>query len=151
MSQPVAGPVHLADPASGCPINLIAELLGDRWSFVVLRDLMFTARSGFRELLAGCDERIASNVLASRLTKLVDAGLLTRRDDPGHRQKVHYRLTEPAIQLVPVLAAMGLWAANWLPADPQLSAPARHLAEGGPEAMNAFMDELRLAHLGLMG
>ena len=94
---------------SGCPINLTLEMLGDRWSLIVIRDIMFGNRRHFRELLHGSLEGIASNVLADRLKRLVEAGLLSRRDDPSHRQKAIYSLTEPAIQLVPLLAQMGAW------------------------------------------
>ncbi|HLS62939.1 MAG TPA: helix-turn-helix domain-containing protein [Ruania sp.] len=59
------------------------------------------------QLLGHSLEGIASNILASRLTKLVEAGLLTRNEDPSHRQKVDYRLTEAAIELIPVLAQLG--------------------------------------------
>ncbi len=114
----------------------------------MLRDLMFTDRSGFRELLAGSDEGIASNVLASRLAKLVDAGLLSRQADPEHRQKVHYRLTEPAIQLLPALVEIGVWSSKWLPADPVLSAPSEQLSAGGRAVIESQMEQLRVSHLG---
>ena len=91
---------------SGCPINMAVEALGDRWSLLVLRDIMFGNRRRFRELLAGSEEGIASNILADRLKRLVAAGLLTRENTrPG--QRAAYSLTEPAIQLVPVLAEAG--------------------------------------------
>src|SRR5690625_5628444 len=70
---------------SGCPINMTVELLGDRWSFVVLRDIMFGDRRRFRELLRHSEERIASNVLASRLKRMSDVGLLTRQDRKSTR------------------------------------------------------------------
>ncbi|MFE6857754.1 winged helix-turn-helix transcriptional regulator [Nocardia sp. NPDC057668] len=132
---------------SGCPINMTMELLGDRWSLIVLRDMMFGAHTHFRELLAGSREGIASNILAARLAKLVDAGLLTRHDDPSHRQKIAYRLTEPAIQLVPVLAQLGAWGAAWLDTEPELTVRAELLAAGGPPLWERFMAELRATHL----
>lgn len=96
------------NPRSGCPINLAVEAFGDRWSLLVLRDVMFGDRRYFRELLAGSEERIASNILADRLKRLVGAGLLTRAEArPGQRAK--YSLTETAIDLVPVLAELGAW------------------------------------------
>ena len=69
-------------PRSGCPINLPLEALGDRWSLIVIRDLMFGNRRHFRELLTRSEERIASNILADRLTRLEKAGLVSLRDDP---------------------------------------------------------------------
>lgn len=126
---------------------MTAELLGDRWSLIVLRDIMFSGRTHFRELLTHSLEGIASNILSARLTKLVDAGLLTRDDDPSHKQKVEYHLTEPAIQLVPVIATLGEWGVRWLPTEPQLAVRATLLAEGGPPMWDTFMNELRRRHL----
>jgi DNA-binding HxlR family transcriptional regulator len=133
---------------SGCPINLTLEMLGDRWSLIVIRDVMFGDRRRFRELLTRSDERIASNVLADRLKRLVEAGLLTRREDPDHKQKAIYSLTEPAIQLVPLLVQMGAWGRRHTPASPELSIRAELLETGGPPLWAAFMDELRARHLG---
>lgn len=133
---------------SGCPINLALEVLGDRWSLIVLRDMMFGARRRFRELLTRSEEGIASNILADRLKKLMEAGLLTRADDPSHKQKAIYSLTEPAIQLVPVFAQLGAWGRKHLPVTPELSIRARLLEEGGPPLWARFMDELREDHLG---
>lgn len=132
---------------SGCPINLATELLGDRWSFVILRDLMFGGPRHYRDLLAGSREGIASNILTSRLEKLTAVGLLTRHTDPGHRQKVRYRLAEPAIELLPVLVALGVWGNRWLPADPEIGSTAAALHEGGERLQQCFMEELRSEHL----
>lgn len=148
MSQSdVLTPLPVPAGKSGCPINMTVELLGDRWSLVVLRDIIFGGHRHFRELLTNSLEGIASNILAARLARLVDAGLLSRHDDPSHRQKVDYRLTEPAIQLIPLIAQLGAWGARWLPTTPELSIRAQLLADGGPELWDRFMDELRSVHL----
>lgn len=126
---------------------MTVELLGDRWSLVVLRDITFGGHRRFRELLRHSVEGIASNVLADRLKRMSDVGLLSRHGDPSHRQKVDYRLTEPAIQLVPVMAQLGAWGAHWLPTSPELAIRAELLAEGGPELWSRFMEELREVHL----
>jgi len=134
---------------SGCPINLAVEVLGDRWSLVVLRDVMFGNRHHFRELLTGSEEGIASNILADRLRRLVAQGLLWRSDDETHRQKIRYSLTEAGIQLMPVMAALGSWGRRHLPASHELSVRAELLERGGPELWDRFMDELREQHLGI--
>jgi DNA-binding HxlR family transcriptional regulator len=133
---------------SGCPINLTLEMLGDRWSLIVIRDLMFGNRRHYRELLTRSEEGIASNILAGRLKRLTEAGLISRREDPTHKQKAIYSLTEPAIQLVPLLAQMGAWGRRHTPASEELSIRAELLEEGGPPMWAAFMDELRSLHLG---
>jgi DNA-binding HxlR family transcriptional regulator len=134
---------------SGCPINLSLEVFGDKWSLIVIRDMMFGNRRHFNELLAGSDEGIASNVLANRLQRLVDLGMISRAPDPSHKQKVLYSLTEPAIQLVPVLAHLGAWGRRHLPVSRELSVRAELLERGGPKFWDRFMDELREQHLGL--
>jgi DNA-binding HxlR family transcriptional regulator len=134
---------------SGCPINLSIEVLGDRWSLVILRDMIFGGRRHFRELLTGSMEGIASNILADRLKRLVEAGVLTRADDPTHKQKAIYSLTEMGVQLVPVMVALGTWGSNWLPVTEELSVRAIRLEEGGPRMWEKFMAELREEHLGI--
>ncbi|TQV85644.1 helix-turn-helix transcriptional regulator [Exilibacterium tricleocarpae] len=138
----------MTEPRSGCPINLTVELLGDRWSLVVLRDVMFGNRRTYGALLSGSDEKISSNLLADRLKKLVDAGMLTRHDDPTHKQKAIFSLTEKSIALVPVFVHLGAWGRRWLPSTPQYSIRAQLLEEGGPEMWSRFMDDLRCEHLG---
>ncbi|MEX2693751.1 winged helix-turn-helix transcriptional regulator [Rhizobium mongolense] len=138
----------MLDNRSGCPINLTMEVIGDRWSLVVIRDMMFGNRRHFRELLENSMEGIASNILSARLKHLVDIGLLSRSDDPSHKQKVIYSLSESAIQLVPVMATIGAWGGRHRPATRELSIRAQLLDEGGPELWEGFMDELRVLHLG---
>jgi DNA-binding HxlR family transcriptional regulator len=133
---------------SGCPINLTLEVLGDRWSLLIIRDLMFGDRRHYRELLTQSEEGIASNILASRLRMLMDHGIVTKADDPSHKQKAVYSLTEQGIELVPILAQMGAWGVKFLPVSRELGIRAQLLADGGPPMWEEFMDELRERHLG---
>jgi DNA-binding HxlR family transcriptional regulator len=133
---------------SGCPINLILEMLGDSWSLSVIRDVMFGNRRRYGELLESSEEGIASNMLADRLQRLVKAGLLSRRPDPSHRQKVIYSLTEASIELVPLFAEMGAWGRRHTPVSRELSVRAELLEAGGRPMWEAFMAELRSLHLG---
>jgi DNA-binding HxlR family transcriptional regulator len=132
---------------SDCPINLTMEVLGDRWSLVVIRDIMFGNRRHFRELLNKSMEGIASNILAARLKRLTELGFITWAEDPSHKQKGIYSLTEKAIQLVPVFAMIGAWGRKHTPVSEELSVRAQLLEEGGPPVWEAFMDELRAVHL----
>jgi DNA-binding HxlR family transcriptional regulator len=138
----------MEEPRSGCPINLALEVLGDRWSLVIIRDMMFGNRRHFRVLLRESMEGIASNILADRLKRLEAAGLISRADDPSHKQKTLYSLTEKAIQLLPLLVTMGAWGRKHLPVTPELSIRNRLLEEGGPAMWERFMAELRATHLG---
>lgn len=134
---------------SGCPINLSLEVFGDRWSLIILRDMIFGGRRHFRELLNRSEEGISSNILADRLKRLTDAGMITRADDPSHKQKGIYSLTEKSIALVPILAHLGAWGRRYLPVSEELSIRAQLLEEGGPAMWEQFMAELREAHLGV--
>ena len=139
---------QLSEQRSGCPINAAVEVVGDRWTMLVLRDIMFGDRRHFRQLQSRSEEGIASNILADRLKTLVDAGLLTR-DEVRRGQRATYSLTEPAIQLVPVLAALSSWGLRHRPTTPELRVRAELLEAGGPQLWAEFMDELRERHLGI--
>jgi DNA-binding HxlR family transcriptional regulator len=136
-----------ATPRSLCPVNLALEVFGDRWTLLVLRDMMYGGRRHFRELLKN-QEKISSNILADRLARLVQAGVITRVDDPTHKQKAIYSLTEKGIQLVPVFVQIAAWGRRHLPAAEEFSARAAVLEEGGPRLCQTFMDELRESHQG---
>ncbi|CAN5573908.1 hypothetical protein BH23CHL2_BH23CHL2_31030 [soil metagenome] len=136
------------DHRSGCPINLTVELLGDRWSLVILRDIILLGKRHFRELLES-NEGISSNILADRLKMLVDEGMLTRSADPTHKQKIIYSLTEKSIALVPVLAQIAIWGSRHLPVSERPAQLARQLEEGGPAYWEQIMADLRKEHLGI--
>jgi DNA-binding HxlR family transcriptional regulator len=135
------------DMRSRCPVNLSLEIFGDRWTLLVLRDIIFGGARHFRELLSG-PERISSNILANRLSRLVEHGLLTTAEDSSHKQKITYSLTEKAIELVPVLTQLSAWGIRHLPVGAEYAARNEVLTAGGPPIWEAFMDELREAHLG---
>jgi DNA-binding HxlR family transcriptional regulator len=136
------------DHRSGCPINLTLEVVGDKWSLLVIRDMMFGNRRHFRELLTKSEEGISSNILADRLKTLLDRGIITWADDPSHKQKGIYSLTEQGIELLPVLAQMSGWGFKYLPVSEELGIRAKLLSEGGSKMWAEFMDELRETHLG---
>jgi len=132
---------------SGCPINLSLEVFGDKWSLLILRDMIFGGKRHFRELLRS-EEGIATNILADRLKRLTEEGMLTKADDPSHKQKAIYSLTEATIALVPIMAHLGAWGRRYLPVTEELSIRAELLEKGGPEMWEKFMTELRHEHLG---
>jgi DNA-binding HxlR family transcriptional regulator len=138
-----------SEQRSGCPINLSLEVLGDKWSLIVIRDMIFGNRRHFRELLTKSEEGIASNILADRLKRLVAQGIVTKAGDPTHKQKSIYSLTEQGIELLPILAHMAAWGRKYLPVTEELSIRAQLLEEGGPKLWADFMDELREQHLGI--
>lgn len=96
---------------SHCPINFGLEIFGDRWTLLVLRDLLFQDKRGFREFQAS-EEGISTNILADRLDRLVQAGLITSRRVEGDSRQIHYEPTAAGRALVPVLVEMAYWGAT---------------------------------------
>jgi DNA-binding HxlR family transcriptional regulator len=97
---------------SGCPLNASVEMLGDRWSLLIIRDMMLLGYRTFKEFL-NSHERIASNILADRLKRLEKYGIITSARDPSDGRKLNYSLTPKGLGLAPVLTEMVLWAAAY--------------------------------------
>jgi DNA-binding HxlR family transcriptional regulator len=96
---------------STCPISFALEIFGDRWTLLVLRDLLLRSRNRYRELLLG-EEGIATNVLADRLRRLERRGLIFKERDPADGRQYLYRPTQLALSLVPMLIEMTVWGAR---------------------------------------
>jgi len=104
---------------SSCPLNASVEMLGDRWSLLIIRDMMLRGSRTYKELLDSF-EGIASNILADRLRKLEAHGILSVLQDPSDGRKRVYLLTDKGIDLAPVLTEMVLWAAAYEKTGDQL-------------------------------
>lgn len=96
---------------SGCPVSVSLEVLGDRWSLLVVRDLMVRGYTTFRQFQES-GEGIATNILADRLRRLGEAGIITSEVEKTDGRRVNYRLTEKGIDLAPVLLDLLLWGAK---------------------------------------
>jgi len=96
---------------SGCPLNASVEMLGDRWSLLIVRDMMLRGYETFNEFLHS-DERIATNILTDRLRRLESYEVIKAERDPADGRKMIYTLTAKGIDLAPVLTEMVLWAAR---------------------------------------
>jgi DNA-binding HxlR family transcriptional regulator len=96
---------------SGCPLNASVEILGDRWSLLIIRDMMLRGFRTYKEFLESY-EGIATNILADRLRKLVAHGIITTEQDPSDGRKLIYLLTAKGLGLAPILTEMVLWAAS---------------------------------------
>jgi DNA-binding HxlR family transcriptional regulator len=110
---------------SDCPISSALDVFGDKWSLLVIRDLLFRNKSHYREFLAS-EEGIATNILADRLARLEAAGLIEKTDDEPRSGKQAYVATSKGKDLIPLLLEMMLWSAKH---DPQAEAPAVLIAE----------------------
>jgi DNA-binding HxlR family transcriptional regulator len=97
---------------SGCPVSLSLEIFGDRWSLLIVRDLMVRGFRTFKEFQQS-GEGIATNILADRLQKLQAAGIITAETEERDGRKVNYRLTQKGIDLAPVLLELLIWGARY--------------------------------------
>lgn len=102
---------HGSGRRSACPLNASVEMLGDRWSLLILRDMMIWGFKSFKEFL-GSHEKIATNILADRLRKLEAYGIIASTQDRSDGRRQIYVLTAKGVDLAPVLAEMVLWAAR---------------------------------------
>jgi DNA-binding HxlR family transcriptional regulator len=104
---------------SGCPIAFGLDVFGDRWSLLILRDVLFQGKTRFQEFLES-EEQIASNILAARLDQLVASGLLVKNPDVDDRRSFTYQPTSKGLDLVPVMLEIVRWSAKH---DPETAAP----------------------------
>jgi DNA-binding HxlR family transcriptional regulator len=98
-------------PRSGCPVNIALEVFGDRWSLLIVRDLMVRGYHTFKQFQES-GEGIASNILADRLRKLESAGIVMTEPEPTDARRLNYRLTQKGIDLAPVLLELLIWGAS---------------------------------------
>lgn len=96
---------------SGCPVSASLEIFGDRWSLLIIRDMMIRAFRTFKQFTES-GEGIATNILADRLRKLESAGIIESETDKSDHRKISYRLTEKGIGLAPVLLELLVWGAR---------------------------------------
>jgi len=114
---------------SGCPVSISLERFGDRWSLLIIRDLMIRGFRTFKDF-QGSSEGIASNILADRLRRLETAGIVSAEEEETDGRRVNYRLTEKGIDLAPVLLELLIWGA-------------RHEETGAPCALIENMEKNR--------
>ena len=95
---------------SGCPISCSLDVLGDKWSLLIVRDMVFGRKRYFKEFLAA-DEGIATNILTDRLKRLEDSGIISKQPDLENRRQIVYTLTDKGLALIPVLVELVCWGA----------------------------------------
>jgi DNA-binding HxlR family transcriptional regulator len=115
---------HTHQRRSDCPINFALETFGDPWSLLLIRDIVYFGKKTYGEFLAS-EEGMATNILASRLTRMEEQGILMKMPSGQDKRKEEYILTEKGLDLIPVLVEMANWSAEH---DPQTAAPAAWIA-----------------------
>lgn len=134
---------------SDCPLNFGLELFGDKWTLLIIRDLMFFHKSRYNEFLASA-EGISTNILADRLTVLEREGFIRKIKDREHKNKFIYRLSEKGIDLLPVIVEIGFWSGKY--GDDLLNAKMRSVLErikkDGERGLALFKERLYQEHNG---
>ena len=116
---------------SDCPVNFAVQTIGDKWSLIILRDIIFHGKRTYGEFLRS-DEKIATNILADRLGYLEKEGLISRKPHKTDKRTDVYQITERGIELVPMLIEMIAWSANdsvW-----------QSMKHGGTEMQRSFVE-----------
>ncbi|RYY65411.1 MAG: transcriptional regulator [Chitinophagaceae bacterium] len=131
---------------SACAISKALEIIGDRWSLLILRDLMFTQKRSYSELQA-CEEKIATNILASRLSMLETNGIVIKSADPQNKRRVLYHLTMKGIDLLPVIMELKEWMKKYN--EDVTDCPSQPSYEGASrkEVLKEFRKKLKREHL----
>lgn len=130
---------------SYCAISMALEVIGDKWSLLILRDLMFTDKRTYGELQSS-EEKIATNILASRLLLLEANGIIRKTPDPANGRRSLYFLTEKGIDLLPVIIELRQWMEKYTP-DAQGCTNQLHLTNKNREEILAeYKEKLKAAH-----
>src|SRR5688500_14163937 len=137
---------HGIERRSDCAVSIALEAIGDKWSLLVLRDLMFSDKRSYTELQSS-EEGIATNILAARLVTLEANGLIRKTVDPKNGRRNLYYLTEKGIGLVPVVMELMHWMAQHNPDAVACSKHMKALEKNRPIVLAELTRKLRAEHL----
>jgi DNA-binding HxlR family transcriptional regulator len=127
---------------SACPISYSLDFIGDKWTLLVVRDLVFSNKRHYGEFLKS-GEAIASNILADRLLKLEAGGIVRKLPDPDNGVRYVYTLTDKGLDLIPVMLELAAWGAAH---DPKTGAPKAFMRRFR-EDREGLIEEIRKSHV----
>ena len=127
------------NPRSGCPVVFALDVFGDRWTLLVIRDMVFRGFRTYGEFL-NAGEGISTNILADRLKRLEQTGIVTKERDPEHGARIRYALTDKGLGLVPLLIEMMRWSAQHDPDSPVSDELKQRLEEDLPGLVAEFLE-----------
>ncbi len=130
---------------SNCPQYLGLDVFGDKWTLLIIRDLMIENKRHFREFLQS-KEKIASNILTNRLNALEKEGIIVKKEDPSHKQKIIYSLTQKGVDLYPIMMEIARWSIKHKPVDKKDAQKANKILKGGRNAQLKIMAEVAKNH-----
>jgi len=121
---------------TGCPIAYALDTIGDRWTLLIIRDLMMRGRHTYSDFLEG-GEGISTNILANRLKALEEAGVIVKAQDPENKRRILYSLTDKGLDLAPVVVEIAIWSAKY---DPDTAAPAELIKQMKENKESCILD-----------
>lgn len=127
---------------SDCPISCSLDVWGDRWSLLIIRDLMFKKQCTYGDFLKS-EEKIATNILASRLQTLEENGVIDKLDHPDSKAKVLYKLTEKGIDLLPLMIEINLWANKYFSLPEERKAIIKEVKKDKEKFIKTWIKELK--------
>lgn len=135
---------------SHCPINYVLEHIGDKWSLLIIRDLMFKGKRHYNEFLEG-GERVSTSVLGTRLKQLEEVGLISKGEDDVKKSRIKYSLTQKGIDMLPFMVDMISWSGQY---DKETEAGEDFLNQAKyhrDDLLQSFREKLTKEHLNASG
>ena len=127
---------------SDCPISTALDIFGDKWSLLIVRDMVFKGLSTYGDFLNG-GEKIATNILADRLTMLEAGGIIAKQKHPESKAKILYTLTPKGIDLVPALVEIIVWSEKYHEVHPQAKQFAKQLRKDKVAVVKQILSGLK--------
>ena len=127
---------------SDCPVSCSLDVWGDKWSLLIIRDLMNAKQCTYGDFLKSA-EGIATNILASRLLALEENGVIEKLSHPDSKAKVLYKLTPKGIDLLPLMIEIGIWSEKYYDIDKQKKAELKEVKKNKEEYIKAKIKELK--------
>lgn len=127
---------------SGCPVSCSLDIWGDKWTLLIVRDLMMAKQCTYGDFLKS-EEKIATNILASRLQTLEENGMITKSNHPDSKAKVLYTLTPKGIDLLPVMIEINLWAEKYLPIAAERKEALKEVKKDKEKFIKSAMNDLK--------
>lgn len=126
---------------SGCPVSFSLDFLGDKWTLLILRDMVIYGKTTYGDFL-GSEEKIATNILADRLSTLEQHGFIAKEVSPEKKNKFLFSMTEKGIELVPVIMELSIWGSKYNPpGDENLL---KELSADKEGTIQKFQEKLRI-------
>ena len=127
---------------SACPVSSMLDIFGDKWSLLIIRDMLFSDKNTYGEFLKS-EEKIATNILASRLLTLEENGIIQKLEHPESKAKVLYKLTEKGIDLLPLIIEIQFWSDRYLSILPEIKVQLKEAKKDKEKYKKAKTKELR--------